>query len=76
MKDLSNILMILVPIAGLGALIFAVVLALIMDKREVGNSRMKEISDNIAKGAKAFLFSEYRRLTGQNCAFRTYYGYD
>ena len=62
MKDLSNILMILVPIAGLGALIFAVVLALIMDKREVGNSRMKEISDNIAKGAKAFLFSEYKIL--------------
>ena len=54
--------MILVPIAGLGALIFAVVLALIMDKREVGNSRMKEISDNIAKGAKAFLFSEYKIL--------------
>ena len=54
--------MILVPIAGLGALIFAVVLAVIMDKREIGNERMKEISTNIAKGAKAFLYSEYKIL--------------
>ncbi len=62
MFNLTDILMILVPIAGLGALIFAVVLAVIMDKREIGNERMKEISTNIAKGAKAFLYSEYKIL--------------
>lgn len=62
MLNLTNLLMILIPIAGACALVFAVVLAIIMDKREVGNDRMREISDNIAKGAKAFLYSEYKIL--------------
>ncbi len=59
---MEKILMVLTPIAGCAALAFAVILALIMNKREVGNDRMREISDNIAKGAKAFLYSEYKIL--------------
>lgn len=59
---MEKILMVLTPVAGCAALAFAVILALIMNKREVGNDRMREISDNIAKGAKAFLYSEYKIL--------------
>ena len=53
-----NTLMILVPAAGFAALIFAIYLALSIGKKPVGNDRMKEISKNIAAGAKAFLYSE------------------
>ncbi len=52
----------LVPVAGIGAIIFAVIIALGINKREVGNDRMREISGNIAKGARAFLYSEYKIL--------------
>ena len=59
---ISTLLTVLSVVAGLGALIFAVIIALVINKRDVGNDRMKEISDNIASGARAFLFSEYKIL--------------
>jgi len=48
--------------AGLVAIAFALYTALFINKQDAGNERMKEISGNIASGAKAFLFSEYRIL--------------
>ena len=59
---MTNLLLTLSPFAGLAAIVFAVIIALLMNKRPVGNDRMKEISSNIAAGAKAFLFSEYKIL--------------
>ncbi len=62
MLNLNNILTIAAPIAGIAALIFAVILALSISKKDAGNDRMKEIAGNIAQGAKAFLYSEYKIL--------------
>ena len=60
--NLNTILTIAAPIAGVAALLFAVILALSISKKDAGNDRMKEIAGNIAQGAKAFLFSEYKIL--------------
>jgi Na+/H+-translocating membrane pyrophosphatase len=62
MLDLNNLFLILTPIAGALALIFAVITALSISKKDPGNDRMQKISANIADGAKAFLFSEYKIL--------------
>ena len=51
-----------VPIFGGIALIFALITAISISKKDAGNSRMKEIADAISSGAKAFLFSEYKVL--------------
>ncbi|MGI6071713.1 MAG: sodium-translocating pyrophosphatase [Lachnospiraceae bacterium] len=48
--------------AGVLALIYAVILAVIVSKKDAGNDRMKEIAQAISDGAKAFLFSEYKIL--------------
>ena len=48
--------------AGVIALIYAIVLALTVSKKDAGTDRMKEIAQAIASGAKAFLFSEYKIL--------------
>lgn len=55
-------LIIIAPIAGLVALLFAVLTAVSISKKPVGNDKMKEIADAISSGARAFLFSEYKIL--------------
>ncbi|MDD6620728.1 MAG: sodium-translocating pyrophosphatase [Eubacteriales bacterium] len=55
-------LVVTVPIFGALALIFALITAISISKKEAGNDRMKEIADAISSGAKAFLFSEYKVL--------------
>ncbi|MCH5202436.1 MAG: sodium/proton-translocating pyrophosphatase, partial [Oscillospiraceae bacterium] len=47
---------------GVLALIYAVILALKINKKDAGTERMKEIAASINEGAKAFLFSEYKIL--------------
>ena len=49
-------------IAGVIALIYAVILALTVSKKDAGTDKMKEIAKNISDGAKAFLYSEYKIL--------------
>ncbi len=53
---------ILAPIVGIIALVFAYMLASKINKVDVGNERMKEISSYIHEGAMAFLTREYRTL--------------
>ena len=62
MTELTKLLSFIVPIAGVISLVFAVFVAASISKKAPGNDRMKKISDNIADGAKAFLFSEYKIL--------------
>ena len=52
----------LVPVFAAAALLFAVYLAMKVSRQEAGTRRMKEISDAIADGARAFLMAEYRIL--------------
>ena len=49
-------------IAGVIALIYAVILALTVSRKDAGTDKMKEIAKNISDGAKAFLYSEYKIL--------------
>ncbi len=59
MKDLE----LLIPIAaGVIALAFAIYFALFIRKQDAGTDRMKKISSAISKGARAFLFAEYKIL--------------
>ncbi len=55
-------LMYAAPIMGAIALLFAFVLANRVSSAPVGTDRMKEISDAIAEGARAFLTTEYKIL--------------
>ena len=48
--------------AGLIALIYALILAVTVSKKDAGTDKMKEIAKNISDGAKAFLYSEYKIL--------------
>lgn len=57
-----EVLMYLTPLVGLAGLVFALILTLRIRKQEPGTERMKEISDAIHSGAKAFLFAEYKIL--------------
>lgn len=57
-----NAMIYIAPIAGLLALVFAVITAFLIKKNETGTEKMKEIADAISKGANAFLFSEYKIL--------------
>lgn len=54
--------MILVPVVGVMALLFAFYKALSINKVDVGTERMKEISLYIQQGAMAFLSREYKTL--------------
>lgn len=54
--------MILVPAAAVLALVFAVYLAMKVNRQSAGTDRMKEISGAIAEGARAFLTAEYKIL--------------
>lgn len=49
-------------IGGVVALIYAVILAVRINKMDSGTKKMKEIAQSINEGAKAFLFSEYKIL--------------
>ncbi len=55
-------LLYLVPVAGVLALLFALFLAMKVNKAPIGTDRMKEISGNIHDGAMAFLTAEYKIL--------------
>ncbi|MCQ1528329.1 sodium-translocating pyrophosphatase [Lutispora saccharofermentans] len=55
-------LMLLAPISGVLALVFAWILAAGIMKKDPGNDRMKEIMGYIHEGAMAFLFREYKVL--------------
>jgi len=55
-------LIFLAPIVGVLALIFAFYKSNIINKVDVGNDRMKEISSHIHEGAMAFLSREYKYL--------------
>ena len=56
----AQILMYLVPLIGVLGLIFTFVKSSWVTKQDAGNERMRYISDNIAKGAMAFLKAEYK----------------
>ncbi len=51
-----------VPVAAVVALLFAVLLALKVNKASEGNDKMKEIAGAIQEGALAFLTAEYKIL--------------
>lgn len=55
-------LMILAPVAGIIALVFAFILAGRVSKQDEGTDRMKEIALAIREGANAFLMAEYKIL--------------
>lgn len=55
-------LIVLAPVAGLLALVFAWFLAGSILKKDPGNEKMREIMGFIHEGAMAFLFREYRVL--------------
>lgn len=52
----------LAPCLGILALVFAFAKIVNVSRADAGTDRMKEISKDIADGAKAFLFSEYKIL--------------
>ena len=54
--------LIIVPVLGVLALLFAVLTSSNIGKKDAGNERMQEIAGAIAEGARAFLFSEYKVL--------------
>ena len=58
---MENFLMI-VPVIGILALLFAVLTSSSIGKKDAGNERMQEIAGAIAEGARAFLMSEYKVL--------------
>ena len=55
-------LLVLAPVAGIIALLFAFYLAKKVGKQEEGTDRMKEIASAISEGARAFLMAEYKIL--------------
>ncbi|KUO69882.1 MAG: potassium transporter [Clostridia bacterium BRH_c25] len=55
-------LMILAPLSGVLALVFAWILAAGISRKDPGNDRMKAIMGYIHEGAMAFLFREYKVL--------------
>jgi K(+)-stimulated pyrophosphate-energized sodium pump len=56
-------ILVLAPIAGIVALVFAAILTVIIKKSEPGNKKMVEIMGYIREGAMAFLFREYKVLS-------------
>ena len=51
-----------IPVIGILGMLFALYLAMKIDKQDPGTEKMKEISAAIHGGAKAFLFAEYKIL--------------
>jgi K(+)-stimulated pyrophosphate-energized sodium pump len=58
----SQLILYLVPAAGLIALLYAFVRARWVSRQDAGTDEMIEIANNIAEGARAFLRQEYRVL--------------
>ncbi|PWN05390.1 sodium-translocating pyrophosphatase [Rhodohalobacter mucosus] len=58
-----NTIIYLIPVAGLLALLFTYIRTQWVKKQEVGTEKMQRISDNISRGAMAFLKAEYRVLS-------------
>lgn len=58
---IKPILIVILAVA-IFALIFAGILTSLVSKEDEGTDRMKEISNSIKEGARAFLFAEYRIL--------------
>ena len=58
-----NTIIILIPLAGVLALLFTYIRAKWVANQDVGTEKMERISQNIAKGAMAFLKAEYRVLS-------------
>lgn len=52
----------LTPAAGAAALVFALALASMVRRQDMGNEKMREIAGAIKEGAQAFLRAEYRML--------------
>lgn len=59
--DSANLIL-AIPSAGVLALAYAYVRAQWVTKQDAGTDTMKEIAENIAEGARAFLRREYRVL--------------
>ena len=57
-----NLLVILVPLAAIGALVAAYSLAQAIFKAETGNPRMVEIADAVRQGASAYMNRQYRTI--------------
>ena len=55
-------LMLLVPIAGIGAIIFAALMARDVLRRDAGTPQMQDIGDRIFEGAMAFLRRQYTTI--------------
>ena len=55
-------LLALIPVAGIIALLTAFIKAKKISSQSSGTEKMQEISSAISKGAKAFLFAEYKVL--------------
>ena len=58
-----NSMVFLAPVVGLGALVFAWLLASKINKVQPGTARMEEIASYIHEGAMAFLTREYKALS-------------
>ena len=61
-RSFMTMMMKLVPVFAIAALLFAVYLAMKVSRQEAGTKKMKEISDAISEGARAFLMAEYKIL--------------
>ena len=60
--ELEQILLYLVPVVGLGALLYALSRALWINRQDEGTDVMRDIAASIAEGAVAFLRREYKVL--------------
>ena len=58
-----NTILYLIPVAGLLALLFTYLRTQWVSKQDVGTEKMARISENISRGAMAFLEAEYRVLS-------------
>ncbi len=60
-EQIRGFMVVIIIVAAI-ALLFAFILSSLVSKEDPGTDRMKEISDSIREGAKAFLFAEYKIL--------------
>ncbi len=60
---MANTIIILIPVAGVIALLYTYIKSSWVSKQDVGTEKMARISANIADGAMAFLKAEYRVLS-------------
>jgi K(+)-stimulated pyrophosphate-energized sodium pump len=60
---MANTIILLIPVAGVIALLYTYVKSRWVSRQDVGTEKMARISANIASGAMAFLKAEYRVLS-------------